>query len=121
MIVLEILELKDLNDVLKLFYGFDLIKPKVGDFIRIKPLKKDPPSELNYIYNNVSFDKVYEVFKVVNQYEVSIRSNKRFTLNLTKSFYQVVEETTEKQIKADENTQVVLKSLDKVLKKQREK
>lgn len=114
---MEIHHLINLNGKLVKYRGF-YTKPKVGFYIRVghTPFSVKRFHEEHRL-NNLSPDKIYEVYKVKNVYEVYIKNDKGFTSRLTKSLYQVVEEVTDEEINSFKETKIVLSNFDKVLKK----
>ncbi|GAQ17615.1 ABC transporter [Oceanobacillus picturae] len=115
---MEIHNLENLNGDTRNFRGFKLIKPEVGSLIRVIRDQSNPVSvNKAYVYNNLSMDRVYEVFMVFNEFEVFIKDDKDITVRLTKSLYQVVEEISDKEIKSFTDLISVLKSFDNVIKK----
>ncbi|NBJ68317.1 MULTISPECIES: hypothetical protein [Clostridia] len=115
---MEIHNLKDLSGKTRKFRGFEPIKPEVGSLIRVIRDSSNPVSiNKANVYNNLSMDRVYEVFKVFNEFEVFIKDDQDITVRLTKSLYQVVEEISDKEIKNFTDLISVLKSFDNVIKK----
>lgn len=113
---MKIYELKTQNGEIKKYRGFN-IKPTVGCLVRI--IEVDPEKAKKSgenVYNDLSFDKVYEVYRVVNVNQVLIRDDKRELVHLYPSQYQVVEELTDKEVELLKQNTEIIKTLDKVIK-----
>lgn len=113
---MEIYKLRSQSNEIKNYRGFN-IKPTVGCIVRI--MEVDPEltnkSEKN-VYKDLSFDKVYQVYRVVNVNQVLVRDDKQQLVHLYFPHYQVVEEISEKEIELLKQNTEMLKILDKVIK-----
>lgn len=113
---MKIYELKAKNGGIRKYRGYN-IKPSVGSLIRI--IEVDPEKAKKSgenVYNDLSFDKVYEVYRVVNINQVLIRDDKRELVHLYPSQYQVVEEISDKEIELLKQNTEIIKILDKTIK-----
>jgi hypothetical protein len=113
---LKIYELKTQNGEVKKYRGFN-IKPSVGSLVRV--IEVDPEKAKKSgenVYKDLSFDKVYEVYRVVNVNQVLIRDDNRDLVHLYPCQYQVVEEITDKEIELLKQNTEIIKTLDKVIK-----
>lgn len=111
--------MKNLKGVSAKYHGLGTkVKPKVGSLIRIVKNKENPVLLYNpFLLDNLSMDKVYEVYKILDTYKVRIRNDNDIAVDISKGFFQVVKTVSDKEIQDFSETQQVLESFDKVLKR----
>lgn len=113
---MRIYELKTQNGEVRKYRGYN-IKPTVGCLIRI--IEVDPEKAKKSgadVYKDLSFDKVYEVYRIVNVNQVLIRDDKRELVHLYPSQYQVVKEISDREIELLKQNTEIIRILDKTIK-----
>ena len=115
---MEIFELSDKLGEIKKYQGFN-IKPEVDNLGRIKYIpKKTDPLYTNFFhrFEKLSMEKVYKIYRIVNVNQIIIRDDMDESVLLTPSFYQVIEELTDKELVLLKERREMLKVIDKMIK-----
>lgn len=98
---MDIFELKNFDGKIQKFRGFN-IKPESGLTVRIIKNNKEDKSKLDprrvNVYNDLSLDKVYKIYRVVNVNQVIVIDDTNCNVHLYPSQFQIVEELTSKEV-----------------------
>lgn len=115
---MEIFDLMNSERQSKTYRGFK-VKPQVKDLIRVLHIPKDrtilAPKRIN-TFNDLSLEKVYTAYRVVNVNQVVIRDDIGDSVLLTASQYQVVEEISKKELELLKQNTEMLGIIDKMIK-----
>lgn len=111
---MNIVTLRNLDGVVKKFKLFSC-KPKEGDLI--VPIYQPAKSEafIKTKYRNLSYDKVYKVYRVVNTNQVLVFDDINELVHITQSHYNVVEEISDSEYKTLKDNYILLEQLNKLL------